>query len=70
MHAMLRRILVELFPVLRDVAFTHAWGGNLGVPRDWFPSVRHDKHTGLAFAGATSVTAWRPPRSRAARSRR
>ncbi len=50
-HAMLRRILVELFPVLRDVAFTHAWGGNLGVPRDWFPSVRHDKHTGLAFAG-------------------
>jgi glycine/D-amino acid oxidase-like deaminating enzyme len=50
-HAMLRRILVELFPVLRDVTFTHAWGGNLGVPRDWFPSVRHDKHTGLAFAG-------------------
>ena len=48
---MLRRILVELFPVLRDVTFTHAWGGNLGVPRDWFPSVRHDKHTGLAFAG-------------------
>ncbi|MEW1952626.1 FAD-dependent oxidoreductase [Terrabacter sp. NPDC080008] len=50
-HATLRRILVELFPVLDGVAFTHAWGGNLGVPRDWFPSVRHDRHTGLAFAG-------------------
>ncbi|NUR79118.1 MAG: FAD-dependent oxidoreductase [Dermatophilaceae bacterium] len=50
-HASLRRILVELFPVLGGVTFTHAWGGNLGVPRDWFPSVRHDRHTGLAFAG-------------------
>ncbi|MFC7597278.1 NAD(P)/FAD-dependent oxidoreductase [Terrabacter sp. GCM10028922] len=50
-HASLRRILVEMFPVLADVTFTHAWGGNLGVPRDWFPSVRHDRHTGLAFAG-------------------
>ncbi len=50
-QAMLRRIVVELFPVLEGVRFTHAWGGNLGVPRDWFPSVRHDRHTGLAFAG-------------------
>ena len=50
-HANLRRILVELFPVLDGVTFTHAWGGNLGVARDWFPSVRHDRHTGLAFAG-------------------
>jgi glycine/D-amino acid oxidase-like deaminating enzyme len=50
-HAMLRRILVEMFPVLADVQFTHSWGGNLGVPRDWFPSVRHDRRTGLAFAG-------------------
>jgi glycine/D-amino acid oxidase-like deaminating enzyme len=50
-HASLRRILVELFPVLAGVTFTHSWGGNLGVPRDWFPSVRHDRHTGLAFAG-------------------
>lgn len=50
-HARLRRILGELFPPLADVEFTHAWGGNLGVPRDWFPSVRHDRRTGLAFAG-------------------
>ncbi len=38
-------------PSSSGVTFTHAWGGNLGVPRDWFPSVRHDRHTGLAFAG-------------------
>lgn len=50
-HLMLRRILIEMFPVLADAEFTHAWGGNLGVPRDWFPSVRHDRRTGLAFAG-------------------
>ena len=50
-HAALQRILLELFPVLEGVTFTHAWGGNLGVPRDWFPSVRHDRRTGLAFAG-------------------
>jgi glycine/D-amino acid oxidase-like deaminating enzyme len=50
-HLMLKRILVEMFPVLEGVGFTHSWGGNLGVPRDWFPSVRHDRRTGLAFAG-------------------
>ncbi|MBB2988040.1 NAD(P)/FAD-dependent oxidoreductase [Terracoccus luteus] len=50
-HEHLRGILRELFPVLRDTRFTHAWGGNLGVPRDWFPSVRHDRRTGLGFAG-------------------
>lgn len=50
-HAMLRSVLIELFPVLGEVRFTHAWGGNLGVPRDWFPSVRHDRRSGLAFAG-------------------
>ncbi|MER7072170.1 FAD-dependent oxidoreductase [Terrabacter sp. NPDC000476] len=50
-HASLRRILVELFPILDGVTFTHSWGGNLGVPRDWFPSVHHDRHTGLGFAG-------------------
>lgn len=50
-HATLRRILIELFPVLAGTRFTHDWGGNLAVPRDWFPSVRHDRATGLAFAG-------------------
>ncbi len=41
----------ELFPVLRDVTFTHRWGGALGVPRDWHASVGLDRSTGLAWAG-------------------
>jgi glycine/D-amino acid oxidase-like deaminating enzyme len=50
-HAELRRTLVELFPVLEDFAFTHAWGGALGVPRDWFASVGFDPARRLAWAG-------------------
>ncbi|MDT5110927.1 MAG: hypothetical protein QOE20_2817 [Mycobacterium sp.] len=50
-HEMLRRILAELFPMIRDVAFSHAWGGNLGIPRDWYPSVIYDKATGFGSAG-------------------
>ncbi len=47
----LRATLRDLFPVLRDAAFTHAWGGPLGVPRDWCASVGLDRSTGLAWAG-------------------
>jgi glycine/D-amino acid oxidase-like deaminating enzyme len=51
-HAMLRRVLLELLPGLpRDVTFTHAWGGNLGVPRDWYPSVRFDRVSRIGFVG-------------------
>jgi glycine/D-amino acid oxidase-like deaminating enzyme len=50
-HDALHRTLVGLFPALADVAVTHRWGGVLGVPRDWFPSVRLDRGTGLATAG-------------------
>jgi glycine/D-amino acid oxidase-like deaminating enzyme len=50
-HEALERTLVELFPVLRGVSVTHRWGGILGVPRDWFPSVGLDRRTGLAWAG-------------------
>ncbi|MGB9113579.1 MAG: FAD-binding oxidoreductase, partial [Acidimicrobiales bacterium] len=50
-HAALRRSIVELFPQLRDVAITHRWGGPIGVPRDWYPSVNFDPKSGLASAG-------------------
>ena len=52
-HAMLRRIVGELFPSLANanVGFTHAWGGNLGIPRDWYPTVGFDQRTGMAWAG-------------------
>ena len=50
-HTALHEALIELFPSLVDTRITHAWGGPLGVPRDWMPSVGLDKSTGLAWAG-------------------
>ena len=50
-HALLRRTLTELFPALEETRFTHAWGGPLGIPRDWHSSVGFDHGTGLAWAG-------------------
>jgi glycine/D-amino acid oxidase-like deaminating enzyme len=47
----LRETLRELFPQLGDVEFTHAWGGPLGITRDWSASVGLDRATGLAWAG-------------------
>jgi glycine/D-amino acid oxidase-like deaminating enzyme len=49
--AELTRVLHDLFPGTRDAAITHRWGGPLGVPRDWYPSVGFDRVTGLAWAG-------------------
>ncbi|WP_082098746.1 NAD(P)/FAD-dependent oxidoreductase [Demequina iriomotensis] len=50
-HRKLRSTLVDLLPVLRDVEITHAWGGALGIARDWHASVGHDAATGLGWAG-------------------
>jgi glycine/D-amino acid oxidase-like deaminating enzyme len=47
----LQDTLVELLPVLRGVTFTHAWGGPLGIARDWAASVGLDRATGLGWAG-------------------
>jgi len=49
--AALRATLVDLFPVLSSARITHAWGGALGVPRDWCASVGLDRSTGLGWAG-------------------
>jgi glycine/D-amino acid oxidase-like deaminating enzyme len=43
--------LLEMFPVLAGTRVTHAWGGALGIPRDWCASVGLDPTTGLAWAG-------------------
>ena len=50
-HDALHRALVDLFPDLGESEVTHAWGGPLGVPRDWFASVGLDRATGTAWAG-------------------
>ena len=49
--AALRRTLIELFPVLSDVAITHTWGGPIGIARDWCASVGLDASTGIGWAG-------------------
>ena len=50
-HGSLSDTLVDLFPALGNASVTHAWGGPLGVPRDWFASVGFDRSTGMAWAG-------------------
>jgi glycine/D-amino acid oxidase-like deaminating enzyme len=49
-HEMLRGMARAWFPPLRDARFTHAWGGPLGMPRDWHPTISYDRTTGVASA--------------------
>ena len=51
-HEMLRGLAREWFPVLRDFKFTHAWGGPVGMARDWHPTISFDQRTGLGSARA------------------
>ncbi len=50
-HEMLRTLARDWFPQLRDVQFSHAWGGPLGMPRDWHPRITFDRARGVAMAG-------------------
>jgi glycine/D-amino acid oxidase-like deaminating enzyme len=50
-HDAIHRTLVELFPGIAGARVTHRWGGPVGVPRDWYCSVGHDRETGFAWAG-------------------
>lgn len=48
----LRRYLFgELFPQLRNVELTHAWGGNLGMARRFRPHMIIDRNAGIALSG-------------------
>jgi len=48
----LRRYLFsELFPQLKNVRITHAWGGNLGMSRHFKPHMLCDPSSGIALAG-------------------
>lgn len=49
-HADLREQLRRWFPPLAGVGFSHAWGGPLGLPRDWLPSFSFDPTTGVGAA--------------------
>lgn len=50
-YRVMEDLLRGFFPVLKGVRFTHHWGGALGVPRTWLPSVRFDSRTGLGRLG-------------------
>jgi glycine/D-amino acid oxidase-like deaminating enzyme len=50
-HDRIVSTLHDLLPATRDARITHRWGGVLGVPRDWQPSVGLDRTTGLGWAG-------------------
>lgn len=50
-HAAQEAALKDLFPAARDAKVTHRWGGALGVPRDWHPSVGFDRTRRYAWAG-------------------
>ena len=48
----LRRYLFsELFPQLKDVRITHAWGGNLAMARRFRPHMLVDRRNKIALAG-------------------
>jgi glycine/D-amino acid oxidase-like deaminating enzyme len=49
-HARLRELVLQWFPALRGIGFSHAWGGPLGMPRDWMPTMRYDAANGIAGA--------------------
>jgi glycine/D-amino acid oxidase-like deaminating enzyme len=48
----LRRYLMgELFPQLRNVRFSHSWGGNLGMARRFQPHMLRDSRNRIALSG-------------------
>jgi glycine/D-amino acid oxidase-like deaminating enzyme len=50
-HTEIIRVLLELFPQLEGTEITHRWGGALGAPRDWRPSISIDRRQRIAWAG-------------------
>ncbi|MFZ0594386.1 MAG: FAD-dependent oxidoreductase, partial [Bryobacteraceae bacterium] len=38
-HKRIQQSLIQWFPPLEGIRFTHRWGGPVGMPRDWMPSV-------------------------------
>jgi glycine/D-amino acid oxidase-like deaminating enzyme len=49
-HQLLQDNVRAWFPRLKDVRFTHTWGGPLGWSRDFMPTVSFDKRQGLGMA--------------------
>jgi glycine/D-amino acid oxidase-like deaminating enzyme len=50
-HAHLRELVQQWFPVLKGVRFTHSWGGAVAITRDWEPYVQFDPDSGFGRLG-------------------
>jgi glycine/D-amino acid oxidase-like deaminating enzyme len=50
-YAGLEVALRELLPQVSQARITHRWGGVIGVPRDFMPSVTLDRESGIGWAG-------------------
>jgi glycine/D-amino acid oxidase-like deaminating enzyme len=50
-HERIVSTMRETLPALREVPITHRWGGPLGVPRAWHPTVYLDRSRRLALVG-------------------
>ena len=55
-HRLLQDNVRTWFPMLKDVRFTHTWGGPLGWPRDFMPTMSYDPATNVATARAYTGT--------------
>lgn len=51
-HQKIAATMLDFFPALEGVRITHRWGGALGVPRDWHPSVTYNHSNGMGWAGS------------------
>lgn len=49
-HARIQSLVLEWFPMLEGIGFTHSWGGPVGMPRDWMPMTYFDPATNIATA--------------------
>ncbi|HET7439715.1 MAG TPA: FAD-dependent oxidoreductase [Terriglobales bacterium] len=49
-HSRIQRTVVEWFPMIEGIKFTHNWGGPVGMPRDWMPMANFDSATRIASA--------------------
>jgi len=47
----MKQTLRGFFPVLERCEITHHWGGPLGVPRSWRPTLGLERKTGMAWVG-------------------
>ena len=48
---LIQQSLIDWFPSLAGIPFTHAWGGPVAMPSDWMPAVRFDPLSKVGFIG-------------------